>query len=627
MDLAEAMEDQLDNLRRLCERDYHTVQAIDFLLQIPADPLAKKVFVREQEPVKPKELTWEDIIAEEPLEGEHWNEEVFDEDDESDESVEYEERGFVGQVYELPPEGEPYGLENYALKIEELWLDTPPKDGSFMSEADSVRECLYAVMGYPTELFAFRSDATQIPTPPHEHKRSVAHMSQEAFSDILHTVASIATTVRRLEIFTDADSAVAHFPTFEYEFAFGVVLGIYNRLFEDLLNLEKHVKSSSIVSLITVVQQLQKLVCPYQPLVHALTHSTNQVQLLNNLYESVCISESSNKTAPGTILLSAFVPVLNDYFTNLNNTQFMLTPYPDILTPHTDSLRQIAHITHHLNSLKCSVDVRLEPRFGFLGACPQTPEVGLAEDCVEKGLPRSGTTLFASFSGKRRPLTDDSLVGNGIHDIENAVHRAISEFEVCVSNRLKTYLDSCGLEEKIQQHVDIYFMFDKSGGMAQFLDNLIHADGPLERHSVSDQLYEAFPDKTVSIFKVGNGDVYLKIPIIPELQTIITPENVDTYNAIWNKLLLCKSTSAKQTSLPIITTLNSIMIQYVLILQKQAVNFFSNLHNNTTNILTLHNDFVQNALNSISNPAVDSFIQAPTPITPSNVLNWLNKPI
>jgi hypothetical protein len=41
---------------------------------------------------------------------------------------------------------------------------------------------------------------------------------------------------------------------------------------------------------------------------------------------------------------------------------------------------------------------------GFLGASPQTPRVGFAEVWVPIDFLRSRTTLFASFSGKRRLL-------------------------------------------------------------------------------------------------------------------------------------------------------------------------------------------------------------------------------
>jgi hypothetical protein len=40
----------------------------------------------------------------------------------------------------------------------------------------------------------------------------------------------------------------------------------------------------------------------------------------------------------------------------------------------------------------------------LLGARPQTPWVGFAEVWVANRRPRTGTTLFASFSGKRRIL-------------------------------------------------------------------------------------------------------------------------------------------------------------------------------------------------------------------------------
>jgi hypothetical protein len=40
----------------------------------------------------------------------------------------------------------------------------------------------------------------------------------------------------------------------------------------------------------------------------------------------------------------------------------------------------------------------------FLGASPQTPRVGFAEDMSKNRHPRSGTTLFASFSGKEENL-------------------------------------------------------------------------------------------------------------------------------------------------------------------------------------------------------------------------------
>lgn len=665
MDLADAMEMQLANLRQLCEKNYHTVQVIDFLMRIPAYPLSKKEFVREPDPVREKELTWEDIIAEEPLEGEHWDDEVFDDDEDSmDESAEYER--VVGRVFRLPPESEPYGLEHYALEIQELKLDNDipywrdDKD-SFISGADSIRECLYAVLGYPTELFSFQDEMSQIPVPP--QKYTVAHLSKEAFGGLLHSVAKYATIVRYLETFTDSISSRSHFPAFEYEFAFGVVHDIHNRLKQGLLQLEQEVKSDCIVSLITLVQKLQQLVSPYQPLVDALVDSTNQLQLLNNLYEAIYISETSNKTSTLTILLSAFIPILYDYFTCLNYSQFALSPYPDILTSCSESLRQIAHVTHHLSSLGLTIETPLKPRVGPPAAGPQTPGIDiakvrgpiLAEDHEEKFKSGEGVGLLGTdiavvlpdgvwsreeenppghttrvTSSTKQTLEDDvenKVEHTGIYEIENAVHRAIADFEITVSNKLKTYLSSCGLEKKIKQHIDIYFMLDQTGRMAQFLDSIIGTGGPLERHNVSNQLYEAFPDKTVSISKVENDKIHLKIPTSAQLQTIITSDNVDTYNTIWNKLLLCKSTATKQTKLPAITALNSIMIRYILILRKQTNNFFVKFHSDKINILTLHDNFVQEALKAISNSAVDDFIRCPTDNTPNSVLSWLNKPI
>jgi hypothetical protein len=43
----------------------------------------------------------------------------------------------------------------------------------------------------------------------------------------------------------------------------------------------------------------------------------------------------------------------------------------------------------------------------LLGASPQTPRVGFAEGWAAHNLLRSRTTLFASFSGKRRILQDE----------------------------------------------------------------------------------------------------------------------------------------------------------------------------------------------------------------------------
>jgi hypothetical protein len=54
------------------------------------------------------------------------------------------------------------------------------------------------------------------------------------------------------------------------------------------------------------------------------------------------------------------------------------------------------------NSMSKTWNGRLRSVFG--GHAPKTPLVGFAEVWVAIGLPRSGTTLFASFSGKRRIL-------------------------------------------------------------------------------------------------------------------------------------------------------------------------------------------------------------------------------
>jgi hypothetical protein len=70
-------------------------------------------------------------------------------------------------------------------------------------------------------------------------------------------------------------------------------------------------------------------------------------------------------------------------------------------TPALASRRYIStSVPPHKASTFRVADSPLTER-SILGARPQTPSVGFAEIQIVRRLPRSGTTLFASFSGKR----------------------------------------------------------------------------------------------------------------------------------------------------------------------------------------------------------------------------------
>lgn len=606
------MKPLLTELRDLSDKNYSTVQVIEFLREININPArpSRPLFIggerQEEDEGKAQKLTWEDIIAEEPLTGEHWDDDDYDYDEDEDEWSEFgssEEREavevektnadtFDTSSYELELENYPLGLEHYVIELPDMPLSMDSlywenDHGRYLSEANAIRECIYAVLGYPTKLFTTKSHSkcgiVQIPSTPIDYH--LENVSNKAFSGLLRNISESASVVRQLEIFSDPQVTENYFPQFDYVYTCGVVEGVTTQLKDDLLQFETDYQTThDTTSILKTTQEITQLISPYGPLVSVLLKiapsTDTRVNLLNELYDSIYLSETINDIKTERILITVFIQNLQDYFKYLNENNFCCgKSLPRILTPYYNSINRLSRLFDNLES--SNEELVLSPNFN------ETPDLSGVECEIEQS--------FRIFENK-------------------------------LSNTFKNYLNQNGFQSIIKQHIDVYFMLDESGRISLFLEKVLDriqngSLSDLNRHTVSNELNDALVSNVAvsnvhcKVQKYEQFSIDLRLPLPNQkLETIITLNDIHKYNIIWNKLLKCKLALMKfgnvwsKTNHKIITVLNCVMTKFMLVLRMMSQQFLKQLSEDGANLLDLHSLFIEQALTSVTDQRVDAFI-------------------
>ncbi|KAA8900753.1 Spc98 family-domain-containing protein [Sphaerosporella brunnea] len=370
--LANALESRIDELKSLTDirgANNFVPETLQLLLELSDEPL-KKTRLSDFDKLKrsppPKELTWADIIAEEPLEGDIWQDvdfaaessdawsgdemvlpirerlrragkdvkntstakrrkrrRAFD-DHSSDEEEKYRVMGVDGLVVE----GDKEGLES--LKSAQYWerkveatekgvdvaLGAPTNldDVWIVSELQALREVIFMLLGHPCALLrkGHEGDKSIVWIDPMVFgKRFVLrHTSLGGFESVLGWFAAKGTSLNRIRAFTQATEESPERQSF--------IASVEDKLAEldkKLIAIEaKYVGkgAAETVSLIALQSQLEPLVSPFDTLCRII-QSLNNSSHLEQLYLSACALQSTGNIPSYTFIATIFFSCLRTY--------------------------------------------------------------------------------------------------------------------------------------------------------------------------------------------------------------------------------------------------------------------------------------------------------------------------
>ncbi|KAH0608252.1 uncharacterized protein H6S33_002304 [Morchella sextelata] len=313
----------------------------------------------------PKGLTWADIIAEDPLEGEIWKDVDFGAEssdewsDDGEEDVwerrevegegrkrkgrwaeEEEEVGRGASVEGFILKGDREGLE--ALKRAQYWdvgRRVKPVEGeidvslgagggveniSIISEVQAAREVLFMLLGHPCVLFQSVNGIVSVETPALSTQFALRHTSLLAFKALLNWYGEKGTNLNRIRYFTSIHNIQISPEQQTFTSAVAEKLFLLDqRLVEIEQRFVGNATTNQIASLLSLQSELEPLLHPYILLSNIIDAITNpptpipQTTLatlhLEHLFTSACTLQSTGDHPTFTFMTSLFFTSLQTY--------------------------------------------------------------------------------------------------------------------------------------------------------------------------------------------------------------------------------------------------------------------------------------------------------------------------
>lgn len=544
VELSDALKERVEKLNG-CYEQFAIIQVAQMLLDINSKAEKVPEFVVEKAPAK--QLTWEDILAEEPLEGEHWEKvdynEVDDDDEEeeesdelmenpdSDTSVEIDEDIANMTIEPLPKPIDSYILVNENQSEEFINESYWTVNEIFISESNVIRECLLVMLGQPCEMF----DATTIQgytvvTPRMIKKYNMAHLTSSILKSLLTKVGQFATIIGQLRQYTDSYFLTE--TTFKYKHVHGLIDQYVQNFDKELIKMQKEYLHTDVISLMQCVYKLEELVEPYIPLVEVLKSVSTQVELLDELY-NVLYTEITSKSA--SLLQEVFMETLRDYkLEEFINHGYCTGEYFFIAeTPGIDVSQ------YWTKALTVTSDPPL-----FI---KQQTNIIYLSGKSSGFLKRLGYKTRNIFKIPKYTSLD-----NFITSLDTAITNSHDE----ITNNLSIYLfDNLHLKDVITKHFDTYFMLDTSGAMSEFLRRLqqhTYYNKVIDRFTLSEHVDESYTNSecpfTASLDN-NNNKIILNIKMDRALVNIVPPHVAEMYQIVWEKLAGLSRTHASHVHL------------------------------------------------------------------------------
>ena len=386
-ELAEALESRLVELRGLSMRWRPEILAL--FLELSDRPLERSTVAALEllQPTKSEPiLTWEDIIAEDPLTEEGIWEDINYAVESSEDEAAYEDEGNDSQgasqrepglaVNEEPElisdsifvQTSPEILED--IKQAQFWSITKessisssrqvthPRD-AVVTELQAVRETLLMVLGLPTSLYIHTNSGEVVkPSPSYFMPGARAATFHHALTEL----AVVGTKLRRLRHWTQQRQTVPLIQTFQT-----VVQGHLKTFSKAIVAIEEAFLVPSAptpVSLIQVTDQIELLAAPaliLERIVSNLPQKSPPFSFLEVLFREICAAQLAGSSDTVQLLARTYFESLNTYLrpVRLWMEEGEIFTKDDVFFIRQTEGTSLSDLWHDRYSLRTSTDGRL----------------------------------------------------------------------------------------------------------------------------------------------------------------------------------------------------------------------------------------------------------------------------
>jgi gamma-tubulin complex component 5 len=332
-DRADSLASRLNDLSTI--RNKWTPDILFLLLELSDQP-AKRVVWDEVEPHAPSptpaQLTWEEILAQDPLSDEDlWRDVSYSTASSDDEllpqtpqaSSQKTGTGTGAAKGETSSEAKPYVIQPRRDILDEIrevqaWRQSPETSSQTHSteketvtELVAVRESLLMLRGLPTSIFKKDKSRKLI---SFDGKYSLANVTSKVFSAVMGDVAEIGTRITQLRDWAQAQTGVPLVEAFQ-----AVVQGRLTRYDRQLAQLDRQYTSPSEGMTVSILEVLDKVRMESRTLVH-LTALVTKADIQKSLYkhlqllhDDICELQAANDDVSFEFMARLFFESLQFY--------------------------------------------------------------------------------------------------------------------------------------------------------------------------------------------------------------------------------------------------------------------------------------------------------------------------
>lgn len=620
-DLAQELDLRV-NAVKMCPGQENLASVLLVLDQLSYKPLERQLPVFENSTaVTDKNLTWDDILAEEPLSGDHWSEDVESPDasdtEKSDDKTETAETvyqrddnllshdsnrlltpAYTSQDHgSEPPKKSAKDFTRISGISREIIHRRPYWNSTYISQFDVLREICNAMYGLPSIFFVESAHNNLQAIHVAEDvisQLALPYISNGELQNVLEQFAKKASLVSQLRQFSQIYFVMENFPNFDYRYIFGILDGLNKAIETRIMDIESRILNSPTRStLLTLLSEIHDLLDPYYPIPHVLRDVLSQldeetithVVLLNSLYSAIksyAIQDDSFR-----ILVDIFNQVLKDYFVPL---QWWLCNGELKLGVYEHSFMVIALDT------KAPIELMWTTMFGLRDS--KHVPVFLQ--------PFAGDIFHIGKSVTLSKLLGSTSINNGISfefvatasiDLVDLFDLSFQKYFLAVRNQshalIVEVVRKTNLYNIWQLHFNIYFMLDKVA-LYDFLSRIYESSKKLlDTHYLNDCLQECWltatskdaPFAVLNCYHSSADELELLVPTNRALANLIPKEHVHKLQKVWNNLFLCSRTQFRlkeqrrdPASFHARLYIDKLMLYFHLILQTEAEQILSQLY-------------------------------------------------
>uniref|UniRef100_A0A060T9N0 ARAD1C39050p n=1 Tax=Blastobotrys adeninivorans TaxID=409370 RepID=A0A060T9N0_BLAAD len=634
-DHAIALEERINEFRRHHYSNIAFGEFMELLLELHSDPIVngRNSFEREPSPSQTQLVDWQEILEEDPLQGDHWSNPVYDENDDdfstSDSSIETNEtpqplKG-LGSSRSKSPEPRQLSFREVDCApaidlVQEIsqGLACHDKNDSY-SQVELVRECVYALTGSPCHLFEFSNEDGEdlkIIPKPEAVSRVSEYLSSDLWLALAKEMASFATHLEYGKKYSRYEnlSSLSHFKWFVNPLAelCNQLNDEIQSLCNDLLNchLTSNGRGSSVFSIASIVR---KRLGPFIPLLNLISTladgEVHDAVLLDSTLERLMVEPQS------VVLSEFFLRIIKNYTSDLfiwMNSGVLPTNHLErkFLVNCSDSNGQEA-----TQYRAWAESVQLGPSPVVIGS--------MANSVLKTG---RISRFLSVIDRDSLPVSTKFIPKNctKLGDLDSIFLQLSNWVEIVEKDHLKALNDAltgAGLWKVFDLYQGMYLTLGCEEKHDRFMSGVLDRIDHVDVHAIQELFDDCFPCLGMVVWDPSNFQLDFTLERSVLSRQIISDKDTTVFQKIWNvlfqfyragrRLSLLPSSPERLRSLGYLNLIRFYCCEHVL--RPLTAEFMGKVSNQAIDIFALYEKYIQDVSSRVfgiyDRPCMREFLQ------------------